>query len=444
MEINWYGSFFVILSIFLVAIYRRIRFVDLFIFFVPFNSTAVFFIAETPFSLPLLLFFLAFFSFIFIAIVKRKIKYPKTLRRNLRWLFVTGVAAILSQIMPFIINGDYKVLDRYNSLVFYAKEIPLVPSFQWITQLFYFLIGLLIVFLVTVSYQTRYDIKRLFKFFIAGISFMIFWGWFEYFCFFTKIPYPYEIFDHMGMSRKGTLIGSNGLPRMVSVTMEASYFAQILTPAIPFFYWFNQKNTTTEFYSSKNKFLYTISTISLVIAQTSTGILGFLMTIGLLLKNKIRNFSRNIKIILVLLFAVLCALGLFFAITILIEKSGNYSGIERLKTITLGVKYFIDYPLLGVGWGVFPTYDFLINLLANFGLIGTIPFLILLRNIYIKLGKLIKLKDNNLAISRAGIESFVLILIVSQLSGFIYHSQYFWMYIGIAMSIAALDKTKTQ
>ena len=168
------------------------------------------------------------------------------------------------------------------------------------------------------------------------------------------------------------------------------------------------------------------------------------MTIGLLLKNKIRNFSRNIKIILVLLFAVLCALGLFFAITILIEKSGNYSGIERLKTITLGVKYFIDYPLLGVGWGVFPTYDFLINLLANFGLIGTIPFLILLRNIYIKLGKLIKLKDNNLAISRAGIESFVLILIVSQLSGFIYHSQYFWMYIGIAMSIAALDKTKTQ
>ncbi len=41
---------------------------------------------------------------------------------------------------------------------------------------------------------------------------------------------------------------------------------------------------------------------------------------------------------------------------------------------------------------------------------------------------------------RAGFESFVLILVVSQLSGFIYHSQYFWLYIGLAISIASLEK----
>ncbi|GAA4109764.1 hypothetical protein GCM10022393_06530 [Aquimarina addita] len=137
-------------------------------------------------------------------------------------------------------------------------------------------------------------------------------------------------------------------------------------------------------------------------------------------------------------------MGLLFSITILVEKSGNYSGIERLKTVTLGVKYFLRYPLLGLGWGVFPTYDFLINLLANFGLIGTIPFLIFLRNIYTKLSHLIKLNDINFPLAKAGIESLVLILIVSQLSGFIYHSQFFWMYIGIAMSITALDKAKIE
>lgn len=439
MEINWYGSFFILLSILIVINFRKIRFIDLFVFCIPFNSTAVFFVGGTALSLPLILFFFSFFSFLLILLTKKDFSYSRKLVTNFNWLFIIATAAIVSQIMPFIINGDYKVLDRYKSLVFYAKEVPLIPDIQWVTQLFYFLIGILIIFLIAVNYRSEYYIKRFFKFFLGGIVFMIFWGWFEYFCFFTGIHYPYEVFDHMGMSRRGTLIASNGLPRMISVTMEASYFAQILIPATPFFYWFGQNKAKINIFSkTKNRFFFVISIISLLIAQTSTGVLGFLMIIGLLLKNRIRNFSKNIRILLIILFSLLCIIGLVFSILILIEKSGNYSGIERLKTVTLGIKYFFDYPLLGLGWGVFPTYDFLINLLANFGLLGTVPFLILLRNIYFRM----KIKKNSSPVIKAGIESLLFILIVSQLSGFIYHSQYFWVYIGLALSISTLDKTQ--
>lgn len=443
MEVNYYGFSLLILGILLVAIIKKLRFVDLYIFFIPFTSTAVIFAGDSAVNLPLFLFFLAFFSYFLNSFIRGKITYPKASLINLIWIAVIGFIAIVSEIMPFIINGDYLVLDRYSSLVFYAKEIPLVPSFQWITQLLYFLIGLATVFLIIVTYRTKQDFKKMFKFLFYGIIFMIFWGWVEYFCYYTGITYPYEIFDHIGISRRGTLISGN-FPRISSVTLEPSYLAQTLIPVIPFFYWFSQEKQRLVFNKDVNKFLYGISLITLIIAKTSTGILGFLFLIGFLLKSKLKNFSKQMRILLILGFLIMCVFAIVFIIIVFIEKSKNYSGIERLITLDLGAKYFSDYPLLGLGWGVFPTYEFLINLLVNFGLLGTMPFMILLYNIYKGFIRNIKYNDENKNLYRAGLESFIMILIVSQLSGFIYHSQYFWIYLGIALSISIQSKIKTE
>lgn len=444
MEINWYGSSIIIMSIIIVVIFKKIRFIDLFVFFIAFNSTTVITIAGVPVNLPLVLFLLSFFSCCIRSLLNLKINYNKPAKVSLGLLFFILVAAIFSELMPFIINGDYMVLDRYNSFVYYAKEEPLFPSTQWITQLGYFIIGILTVFLIVVNYKTKEGVLKFLHYLMFGIIFMIFWGWFEYFCFFTKISYPYQIFDHIGMSRNGLLIGANGFPRMVSVTLEASYFAQILIPTIPFFYWFGQENRKIIFNASFHKKLYLVSVISLLIAQTSTGVLGFLIIMGLLLKNRINRFSKNIRLLLLIFFVVFCIVVLVLGVILILEKSNNFSGIERLKTITYGIKYFVDYPILGLGFGVFPTYDFVVNLLVNLGLLGTIPFLILIRNIYIKFANLIKLNLNNQYLYKAGLESFILILLVSQLSGFIYHSQYFWMYIGIAISIISFSYNKIE
>ncbi|PNW26690.1 hypothetical protein BKP44_15990 [Formosa algae] len=268
---------------------------------------------------------------------------------------------------------------------------------------------------------------------------MLFWGWFEFLCFFANIEYPYYIFDHIGMSRNGILV-TNGFPRMISVTLEASYLAQILIPIIPFFYWFGQSKSKFIYSTWFYKILYLISIITLLVAQTSTGILGFLLVMGLLLKNKISSYKKSIRLVFIFIFIIICIVGLFFAVNLIIKKSNNYSGIERLKTVILGFEYFLHYPILGLGWGVFPTYDFIVNLLANFGLVGTIPFFIFLRNIYMSFKQKIKIEESKMY--KAGFESFILILIVSQLSGFIYHSQYFWIYIGVAFCISSMHNKK--
>ena len=156
----------------------------------------------------------------------------------------------------------------------------------------------------------------------------------------------------------------------------------------------------------------------------------------------LQKVSKVSKYILIIAYLGLSVLAFIFISIYLVNISDTYSGIERFKTVYLGIEYFLDYPVLGLGWGVFPTYDFVINLLVNFGILGTIAFSIFLFNIFIRLLNKIKLNNNYKPLYKAAIESLLLILIVSELSGFIYHSQYFWLYIGVAITISSLNFKK--
>ena len=106
--------------------------------------------------------------------------------------------------------------------------------------------------------------------------------------------------------------------------------------------------------------------------------------------------------------------------------------------MTYGHGYFLEYPLLGLGWGVFPTYDLVINLLVNFGILGTIAFLTYIGYLLFKLSVLNRLLQKDYI--RAVLNSLIMILLISQLSGFIYHSQYFWVFLGLAACQALYHK----
>jgi len=443
MEINWIGFIFLILIAIGVGLKKSFRFIDAFVLVISFNATVVFFVDNsTAINLPFALLFLAALTYFVKNILLGNPILPKNFNNTFIWLTTIALIAIVSEIMPFIINGDYMVLDRYSSGVYYAKDIPLYPNIQWITQLLYFLIGLVVVYLISVTYTSVNDIKRLLKLLLTGITFMIIWGWIGSFSFFLNIPYPNDLFNHLGMSKGGISI-LYGWPRMASVTMEASYFAQLLIPIMPFFYWFSQENKSFIFNKKYHTSMYIISMISLLIAYTTTGVIGVLLITGLLLKNRIRFFNKASKYVLIISYIGLSALALVFISIYLVNVSDTYSGIERFKTVYLGFDYFLDYPILGLGWGVFPTYDLIINLLVNFGILGTVSFSILLFNIFIRFSKKIKLNTIYKPLYKAGIESLILILIVSELSGFIYHSQYFWLYVGMAISISSLNLQKT-
>jgi hypothetical protein len=442
MEINWIAILILITTTVLVLTYKKIKFLDAFIFFIPFNATVVFFTPDkTAVNLPFILFLFAFIYFVFRKGMSSKFYLPKGNKAIYTWLFIIALVAIFSQIMPFIINGKFSVLDRYNSEVYWAKEVPLYPSLQWVTQTIYFLIGLLVVFIISAAYQTLNEIKRALKILLYGITFMVAWGWLGDLTYFLGIPYP-NLFNQIGMNEFGVHV-FNDFPRMVGTTMEASYFAQMLIPMTPYFYWFHQQEKGIVLSKRFNRNMYIISLITLPLAITTTGVFGFFLVVGFWLKNNLRFFSKKSKYFLVGLYLVVIFISIFFAVQYLLNISETYSGIERFKTVVFGSRYFLEYPILGLGWGVFPTHDFLINLLVNFGILGSIPFLILLYNVFIRLRN--KIKDKNsyyFPLFIAALESFVLIVVVSQLSGLTYHSQYFWLYIGLAVSIGGLNIKK--
>ncbi len=442
MVINWFAIFILVSITVLVITQKKIRYLDAFVFFIPFNATVVFFTPDkTAINLPFILFFFASISFFLTKGLYSKFSLPKKNKKVYTWLFVIAFIALLSQIMPFIINGKFNILDRYNSEVFWAKESPLYPSSQWFTQTIYLLIGLLVVFIVSSTYKTFYDIKRVLKILLSGIIFMVIWGWVGDITYILGIPYP-NFFNQIGMNEFG-IHPFKGFPRMVSTTMEASYFAQMLIPITPYFYWFYQQEKSIVLSKSLNRNMYVLSLITLPLAITTTGVFGFFLVIGFWLKNNLRFFSLRSKYFLMTTYISIILISVFFAVNYLINISGTYSGIERFKTVVLGVEYFLEYPILGIGFGVFPTYDLIINLLVNLGLIGTIPVLILLYNVFIRLKNKIKDKKSEYyPLFIAALESFILILIVSQLSGLIYHSQYFWLYIGLAVSIGGLSFKK--
>ena len=74
------------------------------------------------------------------------------------------------------------------------------------------------------------------------------------------------------------------------------------------------------------------------------------------------GYIRQRKINKKLLF-IIGFFALLFIITVSIflykfsYKMNTFSGLERLKALRLGWKYFVSHPILGIGWGVFPTWD---------------------------------------------------------------------------------------
>jgi hypothetical protein len=68
-----------------------------------------------------------------------------------------------------------------------------------------------------------------------------------------------------------------------------------------------------------------------------------------------------------------------------IEKINNQSGSERVEGFLSGITIFMNYPLLGVGYGQNRTFDFGTTLISSTGIFGFLSFFYFIMNILIKL-----------------------------------------------------------
>jgi hypothetical protein len=446
MTIYWIGYIVIPLGLFFF-IFSPSRLYALTVFSIAFTGTAVFEITAGPFEIrgirpTMVLGALCILRYAITAIVKGKIEINSAMRPPFFWLLAFALIASLSLVMPFIINGDLQVLDAYSKLLTYADPKPLVFSFQYVTQLMYLLLGCVLAYYFAVVNRSAEDLTRTIRIYLYSTWFLCFWALLELALFYLPGEYPAFLFNQNSMSSQGTLT-LNGFPRITSVSLEPSIMSQQLFTALPlvFWAWWGKDNYLRMF---ELRVLLALIVVVCLMSTSSTAVFGIAFFALMVVAKWL--LSKKIRVSAALLLLVAFA-GFVIVTPIIIgqiqEKLFSYSGEERLMAIRYGWEYFSQYPILGIGWGVFPSWDVVVCILTACGILGFGMFLMMTLSINKNINVL-KRSGSFTTLQLSVWHSFLLLLIVSQVSGLIYYSQYFWLILGLAIAASSLRNDTTE
>lgn len=420
------------------------------VFFIPFTGTSVFelnlgTLDAQGIRVSMYLGFLYLFRYSISTLSSWKIGFPNRFF-SMSLLFLLIGIVIISLAMPIIINGELDVLDGYSDLIYYAEEKPLYFQLQYLTQVLYFIFGCLITYIIAINNKQEI-IRKLLKIYLISSLFVCTWGLFEIFCFYTGLPYPAFLFNQNSMNFSGTIV-LNGIPRITSVALEPSILSQQLLTTIPLLFW--AYFYKSYIFSKAVDFLaLTLITVVLALSLSTSAYAGLAIIYLLITFNLFRK--KTIKMWFLVLNIVIIT-AIFFSLPFIIEdiynKLNSFSGVERLRAFSHGWEYFTKYPVLGIGWGVLPSLDLVINILTGSGILGLLIFILLFISIYFGLNQVKKycmsIDKFCVTLVEGTLYSLSILIIVSQISGFIYHSLYFWFILGISMAVSNLKKQDIQ
>jgi O-antigen ligase len=361
-------------------------------------------------------------------------------RRQL-YLFLLVVLASLS--VPLILNGTITVrYFRLNS----TEGTPLHLSGEHFTQFAYLALGILVTIFVAAKNCEPEDFLRSVKIYVASATFVAAWGAFQFWCNMSGVEYPSFLFN-TSLTESAQLYNERvqelDLSRISSVAIEPSIFAQACLVAAIFL--MVSIGLGRPIFSKKWDWMGLLLIVTVLILSTSTtAYFGLMLALVLMIFTLYRAGSLS-KVYLVIgcVMAVGTTMGAlaipfvrdFVAIQIA-GKDETGSGLERLYSIYLAAQYFRDYPVLGLGWGSITTTDMVLKLLSNTGLIGFIAFAIFLIGVFKSLWKAsTKRKPWVLQL----FATFLLMVVLSEVSGFPYAAGHLWFVLGLGIAAPALS-----
>jgi len=424
----------------------------LMVFFVPFSATAVVNIGsgDSASGVQATIFFGALwmareFPKFFRARnspIGQNLRQPST---HLRWFLLV---AILSLIMPIWINGHVYIDDPEFSNGFSNSE-PLVFRLRNITQIIYLLYGILLAVLVAFRNSTLRQLLASVRIFLISAIFVSAWGFLQFFCSLLNVTYPAFIFNSSATgSAQGYLdqLEDLGITRVSSVATEPSTLAACLLVAFVLVL-FSVTRDLTVISKRWDRFALVVIFGALMISTSTTAYLGLAAVLVIYLAFlKHTNFLRRKHIVALVALAAFIALtiALFspardIFISLVVSKGETYSGIARAYSVALAAQYFLQYPILGLGWGSVTSHDLVFKLLSNTGLLGFSAFSFFLVSLLRRLWRGSRMAGTGNPEwqwwSACLLGACVVLVFTNATAGFDFVFEYLWFLLGLAMSV---------
>ena len=370
---------------------------------------------------------------------------------QLRW-FVLVV--MLSLVMPIWINGRVYIDDAEfaNGL---SNSEPLVFRLRNITQTIYLVYGVLLAVLVAFRNSHLPELIRSIRIFLISAIFVSIWGFVQFFCSVLSIPYPAYVFNTSATgSALGYLeeLGDLGIARVSSVATEPSIFAGCMLVALVFaLFAIARKRPVIS--RRWDRAAVVIIFGALVISTSTIAYVGLVVVFVLYLFSlQYLKVVRRKHIIgfLVLVGLVGLTIVLFspaqdIIASFVLGKGESYSGIARAYAIALAAQYFIQYPILGLGWGSVTSHDLVFKLLSNTGLLGFGAFSFFLISLFRRLWR---------GATRTGLAdaewqwwsicllvAYLVLIFTNVTTGFDFVFEHVWFLLGLSMSVPILGST---
>jgi hypothetical protein len=367
---------------------------------------------------------------------------------QLRWFVLV---AVLSLIMPIWINGRVYIDDAEfsNGL---ANSEPLVFRMRNITQTGYLVYGVLLAVLVAFKNSELRELIASIRIFVISAIFVSLWGFLQFFCFLLNLTYPAYIFN---TSATGSALGylealeDVGIARVSSVATEPSIFAACMLIALVFalFAVIRKEPLISKRW---DRFAVAIILGALIVSTSTIAYLG-LAVVSLIYLRSLAHLKilRRKHIITLLVLAGL--VGLAFALispvrdivtSLILGKGESYSGIGRAYSIALAAQYFLQYPILGLGWGSVTSHDLIFKLLSNTGILGFSVFSLFLISLLRRLWRGSKIAAIGNPEWRLWctclLAAYLIMVFTNVTTGFDFVFEHLWFLLGLAMSVPLL------
>lgn len=387
-------------------------------------------------------------------LARGNVSFCRPLLVSAAWLAFFLLIVTMSLVMPSYINGHLQI---ESPLLTDATRTPLFFSSRNITSWLYIVFGSLVAVSVAQENRTIEKLEETARVYLISGVFVALWGFVQLGCGFVNVTYPAALFNNSASPAAAggfaTALPDIAFKRMSSVSLEPSILSQVLLTVIPLTipavlgcgYLFSRRF---------DRACFLLLAAALIATTSSSAYIGVLVlilaTAGLAVRMRIKDGRAMLKMAgWVGIGIPACFVLLYESVPIfrtimdfaLFSKATSYSALERLKTVQDAWGYFLQYPVLGVGWGSVTSHDLVFKLLANIGLLGLFSFAALVLSISSELFRSVRSRRDDVALTQmVWLLSFTMLLFMNAISEFSFVLGHMWLILGIAMGCATLPE----